>query len=228
MALLRQLRDMGIANLVACAQRGDYTMPDELVDAYTKAYDENDTTPDLRNAREVTRLVAETVRIFNSFGRERLILDHIQPSMTELIEGVRKDVELLGRYTEELTVPIGLLSEPEELREAYIRFANFYPRFHGIRSAWAILRGRVAGDPYGNHHMDTGHPLAEIKNLPDIVANWEECHSGAIKFHGRAAYPWPASPPQRMAWILNHGGIIWCPTAPEQRDNWDRYGKAAA
>jgi hypothetical protein len=212
------LNDMGITNLVMSARRGEFTIPDELDEAYQDFETFMTTRP--RQA-DVDARVGEVFRTFNRLGGAKSFIEnHLQPAFETFMTGFRADVAHLGKYVTEISVPLAMLHEPEETRDAYVRFASAYPLYGNLRAAWKDMRKR---DGHSNEPLGADSPLAEVRNLPDLVANWEACHNG------RAQWPWGANVPHvKLAWLVNNGGQLWMPTAEEQSANWARYGAAQA
>lgn len=213
------LHDTGITNLVGAARRGDYTIPSELAEAYGDL--ETFVTEKRPRYDELAARAGDVFRVFNRTGGARsIITNHLQPAFNTFLAGFRADVELLGAYVQDITVPLPMLSESDEMRAAYIRFVSSHPPYATIRAAWAAMRKM---DGHSSEPLGADSPLAEVRNMPDLVADWEACH------HGRTQWPWGVNVHHiKLAWLVNNGGHLWLPTAEEQSANWGRRGASKA
>ncbi|QDN87402.1 hypothetical protein [Streptomyces sp. RLB3-6] len=217
----------GITTLMDAAARGIHTLPDSIADDYAKlqeVLDENSDRFGNLQGWQAEKAAADLMqKIYSAvaFGlADRVIIDHLRPALVRYLDEFRANVQAAGKHA--VSIDIGaLLSQPDDVRQAHIRLLDSYQDYHALRASWEICRKRNAAGINGATCIDPDDirsPLAEVRNLPDLVADWQ------LAFHGRKPWPWSGSAHHvRLVWLLNNGADVWMPTGQEQDQNWQKY-----
>ncbi|MFM9790152.1 hypothetical protein [Streptomyces turgidiscabies] len=218
-----ELDRTGIPLLLGAANNGVHTVPDGISDPYAQLMDFIEEHADRYNRidnpkdeRTVARMLQQ-LGAATAFGNaEAIIIEHLQPALDRFLVELRDTITAAGKYAAlGYQDGSGLLTETDEVRHAYIKLTELYPKYGALRASWQHLRGKNSDsiDPMG-----LNSPLAEVANLPDIVDNW------VLAAAGRTPWPWPATVFHvRMNWLLSHGARIWLPTRIEQDQVWQQY-----
>jgi hypothetical protein len=201
--------DFGWPTLISCAKAGAVTMPDTFVQLYDELFEAGQERP--RDENKLNTIYAALMKAFGAAGGgEGLIRDHVQPALADYLATFTDDIAVLGKYVNEVTVPLEVIGESEKVRTTYLRWVASHPRYYTIRAVWKVLASKSGGciDPLGIES-----PFAEVRNLDQLVADWERA------IHGRAQWPWTANAHWvRLAWIIQNGGHVWAPTIAELND----------
>lgn len=192
---------MDLLGVLACAERGDYTMPDDLMDAYARY--------ETAKGAQAAKLAAE-LRLAVNGRREQLIAEHIAPSLDNLMVEIADVVTTLGVYAHTDSPPPDLLTAPENVRHAYLAFDPLVNAYRNIRAGWRALR--VPGDCVDPLGLDS--PAAEIRDVNAHIPQWQASHVG------RAYWPWGHGDRLKLAWAITNSITLWTPTAQQQSDAW--------
>jgi hypothetical protein len=191
---------MDLTGVLACADRGDYTMPAHLLDAY-RAWQA------LPKGKEREQAAAAIRR--DAPHADQLIADHITPSLNALMAEVADTVTTLGSYAHTDQPPPELLTADEPVRQAWLAFDPLVTRYRNIRAGWKALRAGGTIDPLG---LDS--PIAEIVDVDQHCPGWENAHAG------RGFWPWGFGDRLKLAWAVTHHVTLWTPTRQQHDDAW--------
>lgn len=221
---IQHLSDSGVASLVGAARAGYHTLPDGMADEYA-AIDQlvagstdQWQRPNLNPAqlREVTGRADKLMGAVMYGQAEKILTEHLQPALTQLLDQVRADRATVGHYANEAAVSPPMLEESDDVRAAIVRLHSLVPAYGALRSSWEICRRRsftATRDPLG-----TNSPIAEVANMPELFADWEPAT------HGRTPWPWSAPVLHiKLGWLLDNDARIWLPTADQQTQAYNRY-----
>lgn len=196
-----QHMDMDVIGVLACADRGDYTMPADLMDAYTRHK-----TAKGAQAEKIAAEIRQT-----AYGHvNQLITEHISTSLDRLMTEVAETVNTLGTYAHLDAPPPDLLAAPENVRQAYLAFDPLVNAYRNIRAGWKALR--TPGDCIDPLGLDS--PAAEILDIHQHIPQWQASHVG------RGYWPWGHGDRLKLAWAITNGITLWTPTAQQQSDAW--------
>ncbi|WP_405524596.1 hypothetical protein OG426_16100 [Streptomyces canus] len=219
-----QLDRTGIPLLLGAANNGVHTLPDGLTDVHTQLLDYIEEHADHRNRIDQPKEERAIGRMLQQLGgatafgnAEDIIIDHLQPSLDRFLIEFRETADAAGKYAQlGYQDGSGLLTETDDVRKAYIKLTELFPKYSALRASWLHLRPKATGDTIDP--MGLNSPLAEVANLPDLVPNWQMAAAH------RAPWPWPANVFHvRMGWLLDHDAHIWLPTRQEQDQVWQQY-----
>lgn len=223
----RTIRDdlgsSGMTALTAAAARGIHTLPDSIADDYAKLQEVLDENSDRfgnlqgwKAEKAAAELLGKIYATVYGGNATAVLVEHLKPALARYLDEFRTNMDAAGQYA--VITDIGaLLSQSDEIRQAYLNLADSHATYHSLRASWEICRKRsVDGgtiDPDG-----LASPLAEVANLPDLFADWQ------LAFHSRKPWPWAATAHHvRLHWLLANGGELWLPTRQEQDAIWQRY-----
>ncbi|MEU8519066.1 hypothetical protein [Streptomyces sp. NPDC048577] len=215
-------RDTTAHRLVGAAAQNVHTIPQALQDDYDQLLqlvDEGTTRPGKwrhpKLERDAEQVARQLIRLSNYGGTDGIIRDHIQPALADYIDGFTADLETAGAHGRQAAVSAPMLLEPQDVREALVRIHEAPIKYGMLRTSWSFLRGRPQPNAITNTNVDpraSDSPLGECRNIADLIPEWESAGRA-----GGTSRPWgnASSAHIRLAWLLDHGGIIWAPTAAE-------------
>ncbi|MFJ1604169.1 hypothetical protein ACIOHS_12465 [Streptomyces sp. NPDC088253] len=215
----------GMTALMGSAARGVHTLPDGIADNYAKlqeVLDENsDRFGNLQGWQAEKAAADHLGKMYSEvYGGncDRIINEHLKPALVRYLDEFRSNMQTAGQYA--VSTDLGaLLSQPDDVRQSHIRLMDSFADYLALRGSWEICRKRNSSDGTGTIDPDgLASPLAEVANLPDLVADWK------LAFAGRKAWPWRGSAHHvRLVWLLSNGADVWLPTGQEQDRTWQRY-----
>ncbi|MFE2967859.1 hypothetical protein ACFXKC_30120 [Streptomyces sp. NPDC059340] len=217
----------GIAALIDSAARGIHTLPDGIADNYAKLQEVLDENSDRfgnlqgwQAEKAASELIGKIYAVVYGGNADRVIVDHIRPALADYLDRFRTDMQTAGKYA--VSTDLGaLLSQPDDVRQAHIRLMDSYSEYASLRHSWEVCRKRNAHGINGASTIDPAgltSPLAEVANLPDLVADWQ------LAAAGRKPWPWHGNAHHvRMAWLLSNGADIVAPTGQEQDQIWAKH-----
>ncbi|MCW2902564.1 MAG: hypothetical protein JWO67_4829 [Streptosporangiaceae bacterium] len=217
----------GITNLVNSAQRGIHTMPDGFVDTYeqlnTLVADNSDRFGKLMDWKAEKAASELTLKLYQATGggnADRVIIDHLRPALKQYLDQFRAHLDKAGQYADH-TDAGALLSQPDDVRRAWLDLTDSYADYSALRASWLVCRKRNANDYAHTGTIDPDgltSPLAEVANIPDIVSDWK------LAYAGRKPWPWSATAHHvRLRWLIENGAELWLPTGYEQDQAWAKY-----
>jgi hypothetical protein len=227
----RSIRDdlgaHGVTSLMAAAARGIHTLPDGIADNYASLLEVLDKNSDRFGwiqgwqAEKAATDLMQKMYAAIAFGNADVVInEHLKPALVRYLDEFRINMQTAGEYA--VSTDIGaLLSQPDDVRQAHIKLMDSHGDYAALRASWEICRKRNAGGMNGTSTidpMDLASPLAEVRNLPDLVSDWQ------LAYHARKPWPWNGTAHHiRLVWLLNHGADVWLPTGLEQNETWQRY-----
>lgn len=217
----------GIAALIDSAARSIHTLPGTIGDDYAKlleVLEENSDRFGVLQSWQAEKAASELVgKIYGAVyggNADRIIVDHIRPALADYLDRFRADLNRAGQHAS-ATDAGALLSQPDDVRQAYVRLVDSYSEYAALRYSWEVCRKRNAHDYSGTGTIDPSgltSPLAEVANMPDLFADWQLAHAG------RKPWPWKAHAHHvRFVWLLSNGANIVMPTGQEQDQTWAKY-----
>lgn len=230
MQLADNYTDLRAHKLVHAARNGVHTIPQALADDYDELLqlikDGHETVSGgyLRWANRAAEQKAEAAaarlnRISNYGGVNGLIAEHIQPALAEYIAHFRTDWRTAGAHAARHGATIDMLSEPDDVRAAIVRLHEAPVRYGSLRNAYTDLRGGLGvmqGDPNGGDPRGVGSILAEVRNINDLVPDWQT--AGHL---GHSPWPWASHAVHvRLGWFVDNGAEFWAPTALEHNERY--------
>lgn len=237
LAPIAHLNTTSVVMLAGGADRGDYTMPAEIAEAWAEVLRLADSTPpdfgakrsqtafaDWRNERDTAMVkVAEQAVRYVHGNAGALISQYLAPALDTQVKEFTEAVAACGRFALEPDPTMELLDQSPEVRDAYHHITLAVSVYATIRIAWRALRsidlGPADTDPRGVHS-----PLAEVRNIPQLDPNWQTSITSSERFGAmdrRPVSPFPAGPPHvRLAAMIRAGAELWLPNAAEQAEAW--------
>lgn len=216
-------RELKAHMLVGSARQGFHTLPQAMLDDYDQLLqliEDGTQRPgkwhNPKAEKDAEKLARKLIQLHNYGGNDGLIRDHIAPAIDAYIDGFKTDRATAGRHALAAAVGPHMLLEPLDVREALVRIHEAPIRYGQVRRMWALLRG--VPNPHSIKDANTDPQaansiLGECRNIADLVPEWQNAGNGP----GSTPWPWgnTSSAHIRLAWLIDHGGHIWAPTASE-------------
>ena len=141
-----------------------------------------------------------------------IIGDYLAPAVAETVAELGKLAPALAPLAG--ADPRTLITAGKPAAAAWLRAEELCARYDAARSTRARILTLAGDQP---EHDEYGI-FAEIENTADV---WPELLSSRLPVAQlRRLAPWPAETKERLLWLIQAGGKVWCPTREEQDQAW--------
>lgn len=175
-----------------------------------------------RHEQDAEEVALKLSRISTYGGLPAFITDYLQPALATFLDRFRDDLTTAHHFARQAQPSIDMLTEPDDVRAAIVRIHGAVQSYGELRRTWAVMYGEARSEP-GRDPRGADSPLAEVRNLPDLVPHWQTAGSHGGRFGG-TEWPWGSGAPLhiKLAWLLDHGADIWMPTVRQHAELWHR------
>lgn len=220
------------------AQQGFYTAPQEMLDTWAEFEQHvNDgmvTRPwgrrDWANTKAEQKAEEVAMR-FRSFAGihsyHALITENLRPAQADVVDSFTAARATAGALANVDQPDFQALSAPDDVRTAARELLDHARRYSILRNAYENLRKTESLNPIGRPDADPRgetSPLAEIRNLPALIPEWQQVGMPNPIARLRVSWPWRGNSTHlKLGWLTDHGAELWMPTEREHDALWRQY-----
>ena len=172
---------------------------------------------DWRAARD-----ARADQLARSLGMDRaaIIEEYIGEALVDRVATFTAALDVIGPHAGKFAPDdqvVDAAGDSREFADAWLTYSSAASWYGPLRASWEILRRNDTAtdvDPNGLASIFT-----EVRNVVAIRPDWRNLRAGNNQggSYGFVADVWPTPVPARLAMILRAGGVLWLPSAVQQR-----------